>query len=187
MAGIYIHIPFCKQSCSYCDFHFSTSLKHKPDLIQAIVKEIEHKKSHLTSSINTIYFGGGTPSIMNNDDLLFIIEAINKNYTVENNIEFTLECNPDDLSQKKLKELKSVGINRLSIGVQSFNNEELGFFNRAHNASEAESSIKRSQDIGFENITIDLIYGSPILTDKIWLENLQKVNEFASLISTSHQ
>ncbi len=178
MAGIYIHIPFCKQSCSYCDFHFSTSLKHKSDLIRALVKEIEERKNQLTSPINTLYFGGGTPSLLDVDDLKLIVDAIYKNYAIADKIEFTLECNPDDLSQEKLKEFNNVGVNRLSIGVQSFNNKELKFFNRVHNSSEAESSIKRSQDIGFDNITIDLIYGSPILTDEIWLNNLQKVNDF---------
>lgn len=178
MAGIYIHIPFCKQSCSYCDFHFSTSLKHKPDLVQALVKEIESRKNQLTSQIDTIYFGGGTPSLLEINDLNLLIDALYKNYNIANKIEFTLECNPDDLSKEKLKELNSVGVNRLSIGVQSFNNDELQFFNRAHNFSEAETSIKLSQDVGFDNITIDLIYGSPILTDEMWLNNLQKVNDF---------
>jgi len=178
MAGIYIHIPFCKQSCSYCDFHFSTSLKHKTDLVKALIKELEYKKETLQGKINTIYFGGGTPSLLNGDELKLIIAAVYNNYDVANNIELTLECNPDDLTAQKLKELSSAGVNRLSIGVQSFNENELKFFNRAHNAIEAESSIKRSQDVGFDNITIDLIYGSPLLTDKLWLENLQKVSDF---------
>lgn len=178
MAGIYIHIPFCKQSCSYCDFHFSTSLKYKSDLIRALVKEIQTKKGQITSQIKTIYFGGGTPSILTKNELQLIIDALYRNYSIADNIEFTLECNPDDLSREKLNQLKEVGINRLSIGVQSFNDAELKFFNRAHSSSEAESSIKRSQDLGFENITIDLIYGSPILTNKVWSENLQKVNNF---------
>tara|TARA_B100000809_G_scaffold266929_1_gene333170 strand:- start:11100 stop:12257 length:1158 start_codon:yes stop_codon:yes gene_type:complete len=178
MAGIYIHIPFCKQSCSYCDFHFSTSLKHKKDLIQGLLKEIEGRKHLLTGKINTIYFGGGTPSILEEDDLLVVVDALYKNYDIAPDIEFTLECNPDDLTKNKIKELQNAGVNRLSIGVQSFNNDELKFFNRAHNSSEAESSIKRSQDVGFDNITIDLIYGSSILTEKGWLDNLQKVHEF---------
>lgn len=178
MAGVYIHIPFCKQSCSYCDFHFSTSLKHKKELIQSLLKEIESRKHLLTDKINTIYFGGGTPSLLEGDDLKLITDAIYKNYNVASSIEFTLECNPDDLTQKKLRELEGSGVNRLSIGVQSFNNNELEFFNRAHNSNEAESSIKRSQDVGFENITIDLIYGSPKSTDKIWLDNLHKVEMF---------
>lgn len=178
MAGIYIHIPFCKQSCSYCDFHFSTSLKNKTALINALNKEIESKKETLSSTINTIYFGGGTPSLLNEKDLNLIVKSLYENYNIADNNEFTFECNPDDLSLEKLKMLSKAGINRLSIGIQSFNNTELKFFNRAHNASEAESSIKRSQDIGFENISIDLIYGSPLLTDDIWLENLQKVRTF---------
>ncbi len=178
MAGIYVHIPFCKQSCSYCDFHFSTSLKYKEDLIQALIAEIGSRKNQLTQKINTIYFGGGTPSLLNYDDLSKIVDSVYKNYNVANDIELTLECNPDDLSQNKLKELVGAGVNRLSIGVQSFNEDELRFFNRAHNSNEAEASIKRSQDVGFENITIDLIYGSPLLTDNIWLENLNKVNDF---------
>ncbi|PCJ27705.1 MAG: coproporphyrinogen III oxidase [Flavobacteriales bacterium] len=178
MAGIYIHIPFCKQSCSYCDFHFSTSLKHKKDLIQALVKEIKAKKSHFKKEINTIYFGGGTPSLLGKNELKTIVDVLYKNYSIADKTEFTIECNPDDLSIDKLKILKEVGVNRLSIGVQSFDNDELKFFNRAHNAAEAESSIKRSQDAGFSNITIDLIYGSPILTEDVWLMNLQKVKDF---------
>lgn len=178
MAGIYIHIPFCKQSCSYCDFHFSTSLKYKSDLIEGILKELESKAIMLTDKVNTIYFGGGTPSLLNNLETKKIVDVIYKNFSVANNVEFTFECNPDDLSLKKLIQLKEGGINRLSIGVQSFNNEELKFFNRAHNSNEAEASIKRSQDVGFENITIDLIYGSPKLTDKVWAQNLEKVSDF---------
>ena len=178
MSGIYIHIPFCKQSCNYCDFHFSTSLKHKADLIKALVKEIEQKKSDLQGEVQTIYLGGGTPSLLEVDELKIIIEGIYKNYSVNNKIEFTLECNPDDLTKEKLKGFMLAGVNRLSIGVQSFNNDELKFFNRAHNSSQAESSIKQSQDVGIENITVDLIYGSPLLTDKIWLDNLQRVNDF---------
>lgn len=177
MAGIYLHIPFCKQACSYCDFHFSTSLKHKTSLVNALVKEIIQKKDFLTTEINTIYFGGGTPSLLSNDDFLLINEALQKNYKVANNIEFTVECNPDDLTKHKLKELKQVGVNRLSIGTQSFFDEDLQFFNRAHNAKQAEQSILLSQDIGFENITIDLIYNTPTLTIQKWQQNLDKVNQ----------
>ncbi|MGB0882794.1 MAG: radical SAM family heme chaperone HemW, partial [Vicingaceae bacterium] len=149
------------------------------DLVQALITEIISRKEQLSGKINTIYLGGGTPSLLSDDDLKRTIDAVYKNYEVASEIELTLECNPDDLSQQKLKDLQSSGVNRLSIGVQSFDNEELQFFNRAHNANEAESSIKRSQDVGFENITIDLIYGSPLLTDKIWLENLKKVKDFS--------
>jgi oxygen-independent coproporphyrinogen-3 oxidase len=147
-------------------------------LVKGILSEIELRKEQLPGKINTLYFGGGTPSMLDGDELSRIIDGVYENYNVASEIELTLECNPDDLSNKKLKELQNSGVNRLSIGVQSFNNKELTFFNRAHNSTEAETSIKRSQDVGFENITIDLIYGSPLLTDKVWLENLQKVNDF---------
>jgi len=177
LAGIYIHIPFCKQACSYCDFHFSTSLKHKADLINALVKEIELKKNLLTSEINTIYFGGGTPSLLEINDLKLIVDSIYKNYNVANKVEFTFECNPDDLNREKLKELKQVDVNRLSIGTQSFFNDDLQFFNRAHNSTQAEKSILMSQDVGFENITIDLIYNTPTLTMQKWEQNLDKINQ----------
>jgi len=178
LAGIYIHIPFCKQSCSYCDFHFSTSLKHKTDLINALIKEIESRKNQLSGEINSIYFGGGTPSLITNDELLSITEAIYKNYDIAQNIEFTLECNPDDLTKEKLIQLKNVGVNRLSIGIQSFFDEDLQFFNRAHNSKQAEISILMSQDAGFENITVDLIYNTPTLTNQKWEANLNKIAKF---------
>ena len=177
MAGIYIHIPFCKQKCSYCDFHFSTSLKNKPTLVQSIIKEIASKKKWLTEPIKTIYFGGGTPSLLDIDELKLIMESLHQNYSIADNVEFTFECNPDDISSQKLKELKDVGVNRLSIGVQSFFEEDLLFFNRAHNAQEAAKSILLSQDLGFENITVDLIYGTPLLTAKKWESNLAKIEQ----------
>ncbi|MCO6500969.1 MAG: radical SAM family heme chaperone HemW [Vicingus serpentipes] len=177
MAGLYIHIPFCKQKCSYCDFHFSTSLKYKTDLIQALLKEIEIKQDQIKEPIQTIYFGGGTPSILHQKELSSIVERIYTNYKVAEVVEFTLECNPDDIDSQKLKELKSIGVNRLSMGVQSFFDDDLQFFNRAHNANEAERSILKSQDEGFENITIDLIYGTPLLTDKKWKQNLEKIRD----------
>ncbi len=179
MAGIYLHIPFCKQKCSYCDFHFSTSLKHKEDLIKALIKEIILRKNQLSTEIKTIYFGGGTPSILNDKDFLLINEAVHKNYKLANDIEFTMECNPDDLTKQKLQELKSSGVNRLSIGIQSFYDEDLQFFNRAHNAKQAEKSILLSQDSGFDNITIDLIYNTPTLTAQKWEENLNKTDKYS--------
>lgn len=175
MSGIYIHIPFCKQKCSYCDFHFSTSLKNKSSLVNAIIQEIESKTTLLSTPVKTIYFGGGTPSLLNENELNLIIDALYKNYSISPTIEFTLECNPDDLSTQKLKELKAVGVNRLSIGVQSFFEDDLQFFNRAHNAEEAEKCILLSQDVGFENITIDLIYGTPLLSVQKWEQNLAKI------------
>ena len=177
MAGLYIHIPFCKQKCSYCDFHFSTSLKNKQDLIQALAKELSLKSTMVNSPIETIYFGGGTPSILNPNELELLVNTIYNHYEVAQKIEFTLECNPDDLTLQQLKTVKKIGVNRLSIGIQSFFDDDLQFFNRAHNAKEAEHSILMSQDAGFENITIDLIYGSPLLTDEKWMKNLETINE----------
>ena len=177
MAGIYIHIPFCKQKCSYCDFHFSTNLQHKPNLIQAINKELEIRKNEISTPLETIYFGGGTPSILSEIELESIFETIYKNYSTKNLKEITLEANPDDLNKEKLNFLKSTPINRFSIGVQSFFEEDLKLMNRAHNAQEAETSIKLVQDFGFENITIDLIYGSTTTTNEMWKQNLQKAIE----------
>jgi len=174
LAGIYIHIPFCKQKCSYCDFHFSTNLQHKSNLIQAINKELEIRKNEISTPLETIYFGGGTPSILNGIELESIFETIYKNYSTKNLKEITLEANPDDLNKEKLNFLKSTPINRFSIGVQSFFEEDLKLMNRAHNAQEAETSIKLAQDFGFENITIDLIYGSTTTTNEVWKQNLQK-------------
>lgn len=177
MAGIYIHIPFCKQKCSYCDFHFSTNLQHKSNLIQAINKELEIRKDEISAPLETIYFGGGTPSILSEIELESIFETIYKNYSTKNLKEITLEANPDDLNKEKLNFLKSTPINRFSIGVQSFFEEDLKLMNRAHNAQEAEASIKLAQDFGFENITIDLIYGSTTTTNEMWKQNLQKAIE----------
>ncbi|WP_313254996.1 radical SAM family heme chaperone HemW [Empedobacter sp.] len=177
MAGIYIHIPFCKQKCSYCDFHFSTNLQHKSNLIQAINKELEIRKDEISTPIETIYFGGGTPSILSEIELESIFETIYKNYSTKNLKEITLEANPDDLNKEKLNFLKSTPINRFSIGVQSFFEEDLKLMNRAHNVQEAETSIKLAQDFGFENITIDLIYGSTTTTNEMWKQNLQKAIE----------
>ena len=174
MAGIYIHIPFCKQKCSYCDFHFSTNLQHKSNLIQAINKELEIRKDEISAPLETIYFGGGTPSILSEIELESIFETIYKNYSTKNLKEITLETNPDDLNKEKLNFLKSTPINRFSIGVQSFFEEDLKLMNRAHNTQEAETSIKLAQDFGFENITIDLIYGSTTTTNEMWKQNLQK-------------
>lgn len=175
MAGLYVHIPFCKQKCSYCDFHFSTSLKHQTNLVNALVKEIQSKSSLINQQIKTIYFGGGTPSLLSKKELNLLIETIHANYNIAENIEFTLECNPEDLSKDKLKEFIHIGVNRLSIGIQSFFDDDLRFFNRSHSALQAEESIRLSQDKGIENITIDLIYNIPTLTLQKWENNLNKV------------
>ncbi len=175
MSGIYIHIPFCKQACNYCDFHFSTSLNTKAKLVTSILNEIDIRKNYLpNTSIETIYFGGGTPSLLSEKEMHLILDKLHKTYKVSNTAEITVECNPDDLSQEKLKVLKSLGINRLSIGLQSFDEKELQWMNRAHTASESEASVKRAQDKGFENITIDLIYGSKFSNLSNWKATLNK-------------
>ncbi|SDX23298.1 radical SAM family heme chaperone HemW [Aequorivita viscosa] len=181
--GIYIHIPFCKQACHYCDFHFSTSIKKKADLVNAICEELRLRKNELTGKVKTIYFGGGTPSLLTSEELQQIITAIQTNYTISENAEITLEANPDDLidvglsavedlKPTKLAILKKAGINRLSIGIQSFFEEDLKLMNRAHNASEALNCIKEAKK-HFQNISIDLIYGIPGMTKERWKKNLK--------------
>ena len=176
MAGIYIHIPFCRQACNYCNFHFSTSLKLKDEVMAAILKELELQKGFLANTpVETVYFGGGTPSLLSADEINRIWEQVQQHYNVGEIQEFTLEANPDDLNLSYLKSLKSTPINRFSIGVQSFKEADLKYMNRAHNASEADYAIKAAQDTGFEKLSIDLIYGTPGLTDKEWLHNLSQV------------
>ncbi len=178
MAGIYIHIPFCKQACFYCDFHFSTSLKYKDELLQALLKEIKLQKNYLDGeTVETIYFGGGTPSLLTADELNSLINTITNQHTVSANAEITIEANPDDLDKSKVQSLRNTGVNRFSIGIQSFFDDDLQWMNRVHRAGEAEASVKRAQDAGFENITVDLIYGYPLLTDEKWKHNLNKVFE----------
>jgi oxygen-independent coproporphyrinogen-3 oxidase len=178
MAGIYIHIPFCKQACHYCDFHFSTSLQYKDQLLEALIKEINLQKTFLAGeTIETIYFGGGTPSILGAAELNSIISTITGLHTVAANAEITIEANPDDLDRAKLQALRKTDINRFSIGIQSFFDDDLQWMNRVHRAAEAEAAVKRAQDTGFENITADLIYGYPLLTDEKWKKNLDKVFE----------
>ena len=173
MSGIYIHIPFCKQACFYCDFHFSTSLKKKDELIQSILIEIELRKNELYNQvIETIYFGGGTPSLLNQSEVEAIIQTIYKHYKVVSNPEITIEANPDDINQEKLKEMLRSGINRLSIGIQSFFEEDLKLMNRAHNAQESKASLEMATQY-FENISLDLIYGIPGSSNLQWRENIQ--------------
>ncbi len=175
MAGIYIHIPFCKQACNYCNFYFSTSLEHKNELIEALLQEIEHRKDYLESKqIDTIYFGGGTPSLLSGDELEKIFDKIVSTFDVHPLAEITLEANPDDLHKEKLKAFKQSPINRFSIGIQSFMDDDLQYMNRAHTSIEAIESIYRTQDAGFENISIDLIYGTPTLSNSNWNNNILK-------------
>lgn len=172
---IYIHVPFCKQKCSYCNFHFSTSLAQSGAMAEAILREMDLRAVELdTKRIPSIYFGGGTPSLWSVDVLRRILEKSQKYFDWENDIEITLEANPDDLTKEFLQQLSSSSINRLSIGVQSFHEADLKLMNRAHSSMEAEDCIKRSQDFGFENLTIDLIYGSPVSDFEVWKNNLSK-------------
>jgi len=178
LAGIYLHIPFCKQACYYCDFHFSTSLKRKEEMIHALVKELVLRKDENgAEKIETIYFGGGTPSLLSIEELQLLIDTIYNNYTVVENAEITLEANPDDLSTQKIKELAKSPINRLSIGIQSFFDDDLKFMNRAHTAEESEKCLKEVLKY-FDNITIDLIYGVPGMSNKKWLANLEQAFKF---------
>ncbi|MCD8409314.1 radical SAM family heme chaperone HemW [Tenacibaculum finnmarkense] len=178
MAGIYIHIPFCKQACFYCDFHFSTSLKKKNELISCLITELEIRKNELQNElIETIYFGGGTPSLLSSEEITSLLNAIYKHYKVIENPEITLEANPDDLSEEKILELANSPINRLSIGVQSFFEEDLKSMNRAHNSKEAKECLSIVTRY-FDNITVDLIYGVPDMSNERWKENLQIAFDF---------
>lgn len=173
MAGIYIHIPFCKQACHYCNFHFSTSLRYKNGFVAALLKETELQKNYLLKEpFETIYFGGGTPSLLESEEIKKLIDKIRSFYPVLPDAEVTMETNPDDISEKKLSAWKEAGINRLSIGIQSFFDEDLKWMNRAHNAGQAIGSLELAIRY-FTNITIDLIYGTPLLTNEKWKQNAE--------------
>ena len=173
MSGIYIHIPFCKQACHYCDFHFSTSLKKKDELLNALVKELELRKNEFKNiTVETIYFGGGTPSLLSNNELESLIDSVYNNYKVSKNPEITLEANPDDLSVQRIKHLTDTPINRLSIGIQSFFETDLKLMNRAHNAEEAKACLEEATKY-FDNISLDLIYGIPGASNEQWIENIE--------------
>ena len=179
MAGIYIHIPFCKQACYYCDFHFSTNLAKKNQLILALEQElILRKESFKNEEIGTIYFGGGTPSLLQTAEIEHLVEAVYRNYKVIDTPEITLEANPDDLSVTKIKELSDSSINRLSIGIQSFFDQDLKLMNRAHNENEAALCLSEAKK-HFDNISIDLIYGIPGMTNARWEENIAKALSYS--------
>ncbi|WET04830.1 radical SAM family heme chaperone HemW [Flavobacterium sp. YJ01] len=178
MSGIYIHIPFCKQACHYCDFHFSTSMKKKDEMVLALAKEIAVRKTEFTNEVvETIYFGGGTPSVLSNEEINFLISEVYKNYKVVENPEITLEANPDDLSAERILELSKSPINRLSIGIQSFYEEDLKMMNRAHNSTEAKKCLEEATKY-FDNISLDLIYGIPGMSDEMWKQNIQTALDF---------
>lgn len=175
MAGIYIHIPFCKQACHYCNFHFSTSLRHRGEMVAAICKEIDLQQDFLpTKELTTIYFGGGTPSLLKTEEIHQILNCLSRYYSWNDEIEITLEANPDDISSTKISNLKAGGVNRLSIGIQSFIDTELLASNRAHNAQESLHAVQICQDAGIDNLSVDIIYGMPDSNQETWQYNIDK-------------
>ena len=177
MAGIYIHIPFCKQKCSYCDFHFSTTFhKYRAEMIESICKEIICRKDYLANQVvETVYFGGGTPSLLTKDEFEQVLNSIKTTFNLSADLEFTVEANPDDINKNTLQDWKQIGVNRLSIGLQSFREEDLRWMNRAHNRSEALNCVSLAQEEGFDNLSVDLIYGLPNLSTQDWKKNIQHV------------
>lgn len=178
MAGLYVHIPFCKQACHYCDFHFSTDTGTRIELVNALTHELALQKDYLGEEINTIYLGGGTPSILNRGELDTLFSVIRTHFTLAPHAEITLEANPDDLTKEKLEEIRAIGINRLSIGIQSFDDNLLKYLNRVHDANGARRCLKHAREAGFSNISIDVIYAIPGLSQKIWKATLQEALHF---------
>ena len=174
MSGLYLHIPFCKQACHYCDFHFSTSLALKGRVVAALVREMALRADYLgpEPELQTIYFGGGTPSLLTAAELEQLFEGLHRHFRVAPGAEITLEANPDDLTPARLRELAASPVNRLSIGLQSFHEPHLRLMNRAHSARESQDCVRLAQDVGFENISIDLIYGVPAPDHGIWEQDL---------------
>jgi oxygen-independent coproporphyrinogen III oxidase len=178
MPGIYIHIPFCKQACHYCDFHFSTSMKKKDEMVLALCEEIKMRKNEFQNElVETIYFGGGTPSVLSMEQIELLVQTLYSHYKVIENPEITLEANPDDLNDETIRQLAKTSINRLSIGIQSFFEEDLKLMNRAHNAEEAKKCLETATQY-FDNISLDLIYGIPGMSNEKWLENIQTALSF---------
>lgn len=174
MAGVYIHIPFCKKACTYCDFHFSTRLSNKGSMVASIADEINKRSSLITERIETIYFGGGTPSLLSPKEFDRILNSLHKNFNISSNPELTLELNPDDMNEEKIKSFQASGLNRLSIGIQSFDDDVLKFMNRSHSAQESVRIVEIVQKLGLENITADLIYGIPNRDLDYWKTQLEK-------------
>lgn len=176
MAGIYIHIPFCKQKCSYCDFYFSTRYhSYEDELVTSLVKELQLRKNEFENSlVESIYFGGGTPSLLKQEQLAMIVDEIYSSYQVSSKAEITLEANPDDITENKLLMWRKNHINRLSIGIQSFDQEDLDWMKRAHDSEQSLNAVKEAQKLGFGNISIDLIYGLPNMSNERWLKQIEK-------------
>jgi len=178
MAGIYIHIPFCRQKCHYCNFYSLASMKYFDEVVDAIGKELVLAKHFLPqNTVDTIYFGGGSPSLLSEKHLNYLFDILKKNYSINNNAEITLEANPDDLTEEKVMVLAKTPVNRLSIGIQSFNDDDLKYLNRSHDSQTAINAIGNARLAGIENLTIDLIYGIPVSTNDTWESNLQKCFE----------
>jgi oxygen-independent coproporphyrinogen III oxidase len=181
MPGIYIHIPFCRQACHYCNFHFSVSQKKRPEFVQALIREIALQKDFLKSGsddkvlLDTLYFGGGTPSLLETSELDSIFSELFRFYELAPDAEVTLEANPDDLNPEKLAALRNTPVNRLSIGIQSFHASDLKYMNRSHTAQQALKVLNDAPKAGFENITADLIYGTPGMNDQLWKENIMRL------------
>ena len=179
MAGIYVHIPFCRKACVYCDFHFSTQLSYAKKMIDSICQEMHYRKGEAKNAkIETLYFGGGTPSLLSHSDWHRLFSTLKSTFAIDENAEITVEANPDDLNLNKLDLLRSLGVNRLSIGIQSFVEEELIFFNRSHNSKEAIACLKRVLKMDFKSINVDLIYGNPHSTFLKLKKNLAQIIDF---------
>ena len=178
MAGLYLHIPFCKQACYYCDFHFSTDNRSRRELIKAMVLELDLQKDYLDEPLHTLYLGGGTPSLLLGDEMDLLLSAVHTQYKLAPDAEITLEANPDDLSKEKLRDLRMAGVNRLSVGVQTFDDSLLKFLHRGHDALAARQSLEEIRSAGFNNFSIDLIYGIPGLSEKVWEETLREALQY---------
>lgn len=174
MSGLYLHIPFCKSKCAYCNFFSVVSEKNKADFIEALKREAVDRKDYLGGEeVRTVYFGGGTPSLLSPSEIAGILDVLRKNYTIIENPEVTLEANPDTVSKESLQDYKSIGINRLSVGIQSFFDDDLQYLSRKHDSHHARQVLDWAQEVGFEEITMDFIYGIPTLTDEKWRKNLE--------------
>ncbi len=178
MAGLYLHIPFCKQACYYCDFHFSTDNRGEEEMINAMVREIELQKEFLTAPLQTVYLGGGTPSLIQPKNIVRLFNAVRGTFSLSSELEVTLEANPDDLTPERLHEFKKVGINRLSIGIQSFDDAILHYLHRAHDGAAAHQCLKDVADAGFTNFSLDLIYAIPGMTQELWKKTLAQAIRF---------
>jgi oxygen-independent coproporphyrinogen-3 oxidase len=177
--GLYLHIPFCKQACHYCNFHFSTSARYQDEMVDALIREMELRLDYLPSrELHTVYLGGGTPSVLSASQLQRLFQAVFDLFSVKEKAEITLEANPDDLKPEVLAQLRDSPVNRLSVGIQSFSEADLQYMNRAHNAQEAYTCIEQLLGAGFDNLTLDLIYGTPTLSDEQWAANLEQIRQW---------